>query len=108
MSRLPETAPITVINVFAVADEHTEHFQQMWIQSLDILRTATGFIDSHLHTSLDSEVRFRFINVAHWDTEAHWRFAVAQDELLALIATVPYEQNPASYRVVAGWPPPNR
>ncbi|TPG34145.1 antibiotic biosynthesis monooxygenase [Mycobacterium hodleri] len=107
MSTMPGTAPITVINVFAVAAEHAENFQRMWTQCLEILRTATGFVDSHLHSSLDPTVRFRFVNVAHWDTEAHWHFAVNLPELVALIATVPYEQNPASYGVAAGWPPPN-
>lgn len=107
MTTISGTVPITVINVFAVAAEHQEHFLQMWVQSLEILRAATGFTDSHLHSSLDPAARFRFVNVAHWDTEAHWHAAVTQPELVALIATVPYEQNPASYRVAAGWPPLN-
>ncbi len=107
MNATPEDAPITVINVFSVAAEQAEDFQRMWTQSLEILHIAAGFIDSHLHRSLDSAVRFAFVNVAHWDTEAHWQSAVTQPELVALIKTVHYEQNPASYRVAAGWPPPD-
>lgn len=102
---MASTEPVTVINVFSVAPEHAEDFLQMWTRSLAVLRAAPGFLDAHLHRSLDPAARFGFVNVAHWDTETHWHAAVSQPDFVALTHTVHYTQHPASYRITAGWPP---
>jgi heme-degrading monooxygenase HmoA len=58
------TKPVVLINVFAVSAEMEAEFLKTW-HECECMRTAPGFIDTTLHHSLDTDTRFRFVNIAH-------------------------------------------
>lgn len=61
--------PVVLINVFEVTSGQEHIFIEWWKQSSEALQQEPGFIDARLHQSCQPGARFRFINVAHWETE---------------------------------------
>lgn len=60
-------SPVVLINVFSVPQGKEEEFAKMWTEALEFIKNEPSFIDTTLHRSRDSNARFQFINVAHWD-----------------------------------------
>jgi heme-degrading monooxygenase HmoA len=92
-------SPVVLINVFSVPKGGEEEFIKMWTEALEFMKNEPGFIDAKLHRSLDPDARFQFINVAHWESPQAWKAAFSKPELQELGLLVPFEQNPALYRV---------
>ena len=63
------SAPIALINMFEVSDGMEHEFVEWWKNCSEALKQEPGFIDARLHRNLQSDSRFQFINVAHWETE---------------------------------------
>ena len=92
---------VTLINAFEVPAGEEEQFLKSWHESAEHMRKAPGFISTKLHESLDPQAKFRFINVAQWESVQHFqeamksmqdRFRQRRDKFIA---------NPALYRVVS-------
>lgn len=47
---------------------------------MDFMIRQSGFIEGVLHRSLQSDARFRFVNVARWESEDDCRTAIAAGE----------------------------
>lgn len=92
-------APIVLINVFSVPPGKEEEFAKMWTEALELIKNEPGFIDANLHRSLDSNARFQFVNVAHWETQEAWQAAFDKLQLQELTKQIPFEQFPALYEV---------
>jgi quinol monooxygenase YgiN len=71
----------------------------MWTEALEFIKNEPGCIDAKLHRSLDPDTRFQFINIAHWESEEAWNAAFSKLQLEDMVKKVPFEQNPALYRV---------
>lgn len=69
-----------LINSFAVPKGREAEFLEAWNGTADLMRQAPGFIDTALHRSLDSETRFQFVNVAHWENAEAYYAAIANHE----------------------------
>lgn len=60
---------VMLINPFEVPEETTdEDFLQGWQRAADYMREQPGFVASRLHRALAPDARFRFINVAEWES----------------------------------------
>jgi quinol monooxygenase YgiN len=69
------TTPVTVVNVFTVAEEDQAKLVSMLDEfAVTTMRQRPGFISTSVHASLD---RSRVINYAQWET---------QDDLLAALS----------------------
>ena len=91
---------IVLINPFEVPQGITdEAFLAGWEQAADYLRTRPGFIDARLHRAVSPDPRFRFINVAQWESPEAFRAAVTTDAFRTLAGNTP-TNHPALYQVV--------
>ncbi|BAZ25988.1 Heme-degrading monooxygenase HmoB [Kalymmatonema gypsitolerans NIES-4073] len=94
------TLPVVLINTFSIPKGTEEDFVKMWTEALEFIKNEPGFIDAKLHRSLDSDARFQFINVAHWESQEAWKAAFSKLALQEeIVKQLPFEQNPALYRV---------
>lgn len=95
-------AAITLINCFEVPIGREEEFFALWQQVNSYMRGKTGYLGHKLHRSLPSDARFRFVNVAQWDSlddfnaahDAGFRALVSQSEWAA------FRSFPTLYEVV--------
>lgn len=69
-----------LINSFVVPHDREAEFLAAWNETANLLRQAPGFIDTTLHRSVDSQARFQFVNVAHWENVAAFQSAIAAHE----------------------------
>jgi quinol monooxygenase YgiN len=67
--RMSMSSPVVLINVFEVPAGTESDFIEWWKRSSEAMKKEPGFIDARLHRSRKPDARFRFINVAHWETE---------------------------------------
>lgn len=69
-----------LINSFSVPKGRETDFLKAWNETAIMMRQAHGFINTTLHRSLDSETRFQFVNVAHWENAEAYYAAIAKHE----------------------------
>jgi heme-degrading monooxygenase HmoA len=67
---------VILINPFEIAAGEEEQFLKIWLSAAGHMRHAPGFRSLRLHKSLDSQAKFRFVNVAEWESEQQWQEAV--------------------------------
>ncbi len=92
---------IVLINPFEVpAEASDEEFLAGWQRAADYLSTQPGFIRSKLHRAASPDARFRFINVAEWETPAAFRAAVSHPEFVKLRDETPFSHYPSLFEVV--------
>ena len=90
---------VVLINPFEVpAHVPDEQFLAGWEQAAEFLRSRPGFIGSSLHRSLSPDARFRFINVAEWESPQHFQAAVTDPAFAELAKDAP-ANHPALYEV---------
>jgi len=93
---------ITLVNCFEVPAGREEEFFSLWKQVNDHMKQRRGYVGHKLHRSVDPAARFRFVNVAQWESlEA---FQAAHDEgfraLVSQPAWQPFRSSPGLYEVV--------
>jgi len=94
--------PVVFINAFTVPAGREQAFFALWREVNDYMRGQPGYISHRLHRSLSPDARFRFINVAVWQSPAHWERA-HDDGFQALVrqpAWAEFPPQPALYEVV--------
>ena len=90
---------VILINPFEVpGDVPDERFLDGWDQAADFLRTRPGFAGARLHRALSPDARFRFVNLAEWESPDHFRAAVTDPAFMALASEAP-PNYPALYQI---------
>ncbi len=92
---------ITLINPFEVPQGREEQFLKEWTEAAEVIRKEPGFLSSRLHKSLDPQAKFRFINVAQWESAQHFRAAMSKEAFQKLIQKMNYIAYPGLYEVIA-------
>jgi heme-degrading monooxygenase HmoA len=91
-----------VINCFEVPAERDGEFLRLLGEVNAYRRTRPGFVSSRLHRARRPEARFRFVNVAEWESAD--RLLAARDEtyrrLAANVAEAGFVASPEMYDVV--------
>ena len=90
---------VTLIAAFAMPADLEESFLATWIETSAKAALAPGYIDATLHRATDPEARFRFVNVAHWETAEAYRAAFKDAPRPDSFQQI--EAFPALYEVVA-------
>ncbi len=69
-------ADVTLINVFEVPEGQRAAAVTAWEAARDFLAAQPGYVDTTLYEAM-GPVRFQLINVAHWESPAHFTRAIA-------------------------------
>ena len=91
---------VVLINAFEVPPEQDEAFLRGWEAARDFMQRQPGYVATRLHRSLDPAARFRFINVAEWQSPADFQAALTHPEFVALRQAIPFAHYPSVYQVV--------
>jgi len=67
---------VILINPIEVQAAEKEQFLSIWQTAAEHMRHAPGFRSLRLHKSVDSQAKFRFVNVAEWESAQQWQEAV--------------------------------
>ena len=70
---------IVLINPFEVPQGQEEAFLKWWHEAAAYLRQAPGFLSTRLHESMDPQAKFRFVNVAEWESPQHFQAAMSSE-----------------------------
>ena len=90
---------VVLINPFEVPSDVTDaDFLTDWDRAADYMSRQQGFVGTKLHRALRPDARFRFINVAEWESAADFQTAIATDEFREL-ARGGVPGSPALYEV---------
>jgi quinol monooxygenase YgiN len=95
---------VTLINPFEIDPENDDRFLESWKKAADFMKRQPGFIKTNLHRSLSPDARFRFVNVAEWESPQHFMAAVQSPDFQALAQSAP-PNFPALYEVVTSQDP---
>jgi len=93
-------ASVVLINPFEVPAGKEEEFLQGWEAARNVMQHQKGYIATRLHRSLDPTARFRFINVAEWETAADFQAALNHPDFVTLRTSVPFPHYPSVYEVI--------
>ncbi len=91
---------VVLINPFEVPVGQEEEFLKRWREAAEYLRHAPGFASTRLHESLDPQARFRFVNVAEWESAQHFQAAMRTEGFQQIARKMPFASSPALYRVI--------
>ncbi len=99
--------PVVFINMFEVPEGRDEVFEAEWRKVNDYMRAKPGYQGHRLHRALAGDARYRYANVATWESAEAWR--AAHDEGFVSLVRQPqwreFPSTPAIYEVVhAGEP----
>ena len=92
---------VILINPFEVPAGEEERFLKAWHEADAHLRRAPGFLSTRLHKSLDPQAKFRFVNVAEWESPQHFQAAMRTEAFQQIRQKMPFPAYPALYRVIA-------
>jgi heme oxygenase (mycobilin-producing) len=93
-------ANVILINVFEVPAGRDGEFLQHWETARDFMQRQKGYVATRLHRSLNDSARFRFINVAEWQTAADFQAAFSHLDFAKLRETMPFAHDPSLYEVI--------
>jgi heme-degrading monooxygenase HmoA len=88
------------MNAFEVPAGKEEEFLRGWEAARDFMQRQRGYVSTRLHRSLDPHARFRFINVAEWETPADFHSALHHPDFVRLREAVPFTHYPSLYEVI--------
>lgn len=92
---------VTLINPFEVPEGKEEQFLKEWTEASDVLRQEPGFISTRLHKSLNPQAKFRFINVAQWESAQHFQAGMRKEAFQKVLQKMDYVAYPSLYEIVA-------
>ena len=91
---------LILINPFEVPPHvDDDQFLAGWERAADLLRDRPGFAGTRLHRAISPQARFRFVNVAEWQTAQQFQAAVTDDAFTRLAQNSP-PNYPSLYEVV--------
>jgi len=93
-------ATVVLINPFEVPAGKEEEFLKGWEAARNFMQRQKGYVATRLHQSLDPAARFRFINVAEWETAADFQAALHHPDFVTLRDSVPFPHYPSLYEVI--------
>lgn len=93
---------VILINPFEVPTGKEDEALAFWERAAEYMRQQPGFLSTRLHRAVVPWARFHLINVAEWESVAHFEAALNSEEFKRL--TQPYTEvfphYPGIYEVV--------
>ena len=93
-------AEAILINAFEVPDGQDDEFLTNWEEAKEYMERQPGYVSTTLHKSLDPGARFRYINVAGWQSPQAFQAALTSPEFTALRARTPFAHYASVYEVI--------
>ena len=94
-----------LINPFEVAAElPEEQFLDGWQRAAEYMRSQPGFVSTKLHRAVSPDAKFRFVNVAEWESPSAFQAAVSTQEFRTMAGRGPANY-PALYEVAVAIEP---
>ncbi len=93
-------ANVVLINPFEVPEDRDDEFVESWKALRDFVSRRKGFVSTALHRSLNPKARFRFINVALWETPEDFQAAIGSEEFRELRKDFPFPAYRELYEIV--------
>jgi heme-degrading monooxygenase HmoA len=93
--------PVLLVNKFDVAADEVDHFMSAWADDARYLKRQPGYISAQLHRGIAGSCVF--LNVALWESVAHFRNAFADPEFQQKLDHYPHSAvaSPHLFRKVA-------
>ena len=93
---------VTLINPFEVPEGKEEECLKMWDEAAEFLKKQPGYINTKLHQSIIEECKFRFVNVAEWETPESFFNAVNTEEFKKITEGTmdAYPHYPSLYSII--------
>src|ERR671915_918572 len=84
-----------LINPFEVSEDvNDDRFLEGWGRAADYMRSRPGFVATRLHRAVSPNPRFRFVNVAEWESPEDFQAAVRSPEFQVMAAGAPPNSPP--------------
>ena len=93
---VPPDGPVTLINSFVVAPDRDDAFLALWTETSRYFRAQPGFVSLRLHRAVSPDARYRFVNVAVWESVGQFGAAHETDEFRRLVGQPGYREFPSS------------
>jgi heme-degrading monooxygenase HmoA len=94
--------PVTLVNCFEVPAGREDEFFKLWQEVNEYMRRQPGYLGHKLYRAVGPEASFRFVNVANWESVAHFRGSHG-DEFRRLVSRpewAAFVSKPGLYEVV--------
>jgi heme-degrading monooxygenase HmoA len=88
--------PVTLINSFLVPEGRDEAFVELWKQTSEYFRAQPGFLSLRLHRAVTPGADYRYVNVARWASDAHYRAPHGTEEFRQLVTQEAWREFPSS------------
>jgi heme oxygenase (mycobilin-producing) len=88
--------PVTLMNRFAVRPERDDAFHALWTETSKYFRAQPGFVSLRLHRAVSSDAEYRWVNVANWESEEHFRAAHGTEEFRRVVTQPGWDEFPSS------------
>jgi heme oxygenase (mycobilin-producing) len=90
------TGPVTLMNRFAVLPERDDVFHALWTETSKYFMAQPGFVSLRLHRAVSSDAEYRWVNVANWESEGHFRAAHGTEEFRRVVTQPGWAEFPSS------------
>ena len=98
-----QDGPVVLVNSFVVPEGRDERFLELWTETSEYFRAQPGFVSLKLHRAVSTDAQYRYVNVATWDSAAHYAAPHQTDEFRRLVTQEGWREFPSSptlYEVV--------
>ena len=98
-----QSGPVVLMNRFVVPEGRDERFLELWTETSEYFRAQPGFVSLKLHRAVSVDAEHRYVNVAVWDSAAHYAAPHQTDEFRRLVSQDGWREFPSSptlYEVV--------
>lgn len=93
-------ARVVLINTFEVPEGSDNEFLVGWEAAKNFMEQQKGYLGTTLHRSVDPKARFRFVNVAEWESPQDFAAALAHPDFVELHENIPFPHYPSLYEVM--------
>lgn len=93
-------AQAVLINIFEVPDDRDDEFLAGWEEGKRFMEQQRGYVSTALHRSLEPQARFRYVNVAVWESADDFFAALNHPDFVAYRERTPFVHYPSVYTVV--------
>jgi heme-degrading monooxygenase HmoA len=94
---------VVLMNSFVVPEGRDERFLELWTETSEYFRVQPGFVSLKLHRAVSTDAQYRYVNVATWESAAHYAAPHQTDEFRRLVTQEGWREFPSSptlYEVV--------
>jgi heme-degrading monooxygenase HmoA len=98
-----QSGPVVLMNRFAVPEGRDDAFVALWTETSEYFRAQPGFVSLKLHRAVSVDAEHRYVNVAVWESAAHYAAPHQTDEFRRLVSQQAWREFPSSptlYEVV--------